>query len=109
MSGIALKNYKKSYQISEVIDDYDGMSGQLNNIGLIYRKKGDLKTALRYYEQSLNLCKKLNNEVGYANALNNIGIVYQYQKNYEEAIKNYESSLEIRRLDLLRVALILLD
>jgi tetratricopeptide (TPR) repeat protein len=73
------------------------MSGILNNMGIIYRNKGDYEKALTYYEKAASLFEKMSDSAGVANVLNNMGIVCQVQTDYEKALGYYDKSLAIRR------------
>lgn len=68
----------------------------LNNLGSIYKLKGDYDRAINFYTQSLNIKKKNGNKSGMAASLNNIGIIYNYRGDYAKAIKYYTESLKIR-------------
>ncbi|MDG1476047.1 MAG: tetratricopeptide repeat protein [Vicingaceae bacterium] len=68
----------------------------INNIGIIYRDKGNILEALKYYEKSFDIQKQLNNEEGIALSLSNIGVIYHQQGNTSKAIEYYSKSLKIR-------------
>lgn len=68
----------------------------LNNLGSIYKLKGDYDKAITYYTESLEIKKINGNKSGMAASLNNIGIVYNYRGDYAKAIKYYTQSLRIR-------------
>ena len=40
------------------------LAGALNNIGLVYKRQGNLATALDYYHQSLKICEESGAEEG---------------------------------------------
>ena len=72
----ALYNYKISIEISEKINDIDGIANAYNNIGLIYDNIGDIIKALDYLHKSLKLREVLKDDSGIATVLNNIGSLY---------------------------------
>ncbi|MHA1729154.1 MAG: tetratricopeptide repeat protein [Promethearchaeota archaeon] len=67
----------------------------LNNIGEIYRIKGNLKEALDYSKQSLELSKKINNKPHIAELLWRVGEIHRMGGNLDAAIKHMEESLSL--------------
>ena len=63
----------------------------LMNLGCIYYKFGDLKTALEKYQSALNLCRAndFNSEMYY-----NISLIYYELGNYEEALEYLEEIIQ---------------
>ena len=51
----ALSEIKKQYALAEVIDDASAMSGDLFNIGTLYREMGKYKEAASAYSQALDI------------------------------------------------------
>ena len=63
--------FKEGLEIARAIDNRDGISICLGNIGLIYSDKGDLDSALKYLQEAL----KIHQEVGYKQGeASNLGI-----------------------------------
>ncbi len=67
----------------------------LRNLGIIYKKRGDLSMSLESYSSSLEINKELGDSSGVANSYNGIGNIYLDQGNYAMAIVYYTKSLII--------------
>ncbi len=79
----ALKHFEKAVEIdSEFVFAWD-------NIGVCYRRLGDLDKALYAYNKSLEI------DPEGPLPLQNIAIVYQYKKEYDKAIKAYEKLADL--------------
>jgi len=75
---------------------FDALSGALNNVGYVYKSKGDIDLALKYYQESLAIHKQIDDKSGIATSLNNIGFVYRNQGNIYLAIEYYQKALSIQ-------------
>ncbi|MBN1213179.1 MAG: tetratricopeptide repeat protein, partial [candidate division Zixibacteria bacterium] len=88
----ALVLFEEAIKIYDSIKEKDvegrkkGLANLYGNIGLVYKKKGDLKQAMFYYEQSLELHKKTENDFGVASCLGNIGILKRNNNELDEAL-----------------------
>ncbi len=79
-----LKNYRQSMEYYELalslyreLDDLDGIASILNNMGVLFERKGELDKALKKYSEASDLFSK--NEDSKAKltiALSNMGIIY---------------------------------
>lgn len=67
----------------------------LNNIGIIYRWKGELEKAMEYHKEAFDIYQKLKDEIGLANTLNSIGLVYTDKTDFDKALEYHNNSLEI--------------
>lgn len=67
----------------------------LNNIGEIYRKKGEYPEALKYYEEALKINEKIKELPAKAVNYINIAAIYKIKGNYAESLKLLEESLKI--------------
>jgi tetratricopeptide (TPR) repeat protein len=67
-----------------------------NDLGLLYKAKGEWERAVEYYERSLAIKEKVGDEHGMAPTLNNLGLVYKAKGEWERAIEYYERSLAIK-------------
>jgi len=92
----ALDYYQQSLTLCEGISDKSGMASNLNNIGVIYLKKGYYPKALDYYLQCLQIKEEIQDKKGIAYALNNIGIIYKLKGDYIKAMEYYRKSLNIQ-------------
>src|SRR3990167_8825006 len=90
--------YEKSLRIYQKSNSIEGISANLNNIGLIHSFIGKYDKALLYLIQSLDI-KKENNfpPQSIALSLNNIGFIYDSIGEYENAVIFYEEALKIDR------------
>lgn len=60
-------------------------SGVINNLGNVYREKGDYSKALDYYDQSLSLSSSVGDKNLIAVIQKNIGITYKLTGDYQQA------------------------
>ena len=74
-----------------------GLTYNYHNLGLAYRKLGNLDTAERYYERALRMKKTLlgQNSMDVAQSLLNLGTLEAYRKNNEKSLKYAEEALKI--------------
>ena len=80
----------------EHVEDKATEASITNNIGVIYRERGDYGTALSYFQNSLALSQKIGDKKGEGSNLGNIGIVYFELRNYKEALNNFNKALSIQ-------------
>jgi len=106
---IQLGNYEKALQnltdvliIDRQIDEDLYVAMDLNNIGVIYRKKGlqagkseDLLKALTAFEESLFISRQIQEKKVEVQCLNNMGTVYTDLNKYSEALRYMFMGLEI--------------
>ena len=79
----AKKFYLKAIQIdSKYVEAYD-------NLGLVYRRLGELDNAIEYYKKSIELFP--DGQMAHQN----LAVVYGIKKEYQNAIKEYEAILRI--------------
>lgn len=91
-------NYKLSLNLARNLDDKEGMSSALCNMGKIYVDMGDLDQAMKYSYEALDIDREIGNKKGQAADLRNIGIIYYYYNDYNKAKKYYSQSLELNIL-----------
>ncbi len=89
--------FLKSLAIRKKINDLEGVSSTLNNLGFLYDNLRDYETSLKYYTESLNLSRKIGDIEGEAIALLNIGVSYGEQEDLERAMEFYNTALNIAR------------
>jgi tetratricopeptide (TPR) repeat protein len=77
--------------------DHPPIAGSLNNIGLIYRRKGNYDLALDYYQQALKMKGNLSSDENLHKAavIENIGLVHMDKDNFDKALNHLYSALEI--------------
>jgi signal transduction histidine kinase len=69
----------------------------LTNLGILYRKIGNLPEALRYQEQALVSAEQFIGKQAVAYVLNNIATIYTDQQQFEKAIEFHQRSLVFKR------------
>ena len=74
---------------------FTGVAINLNNIGEIYRFKGDLNNSLQYYESSFEQFRILGNLQDLAHSYHNKGLIFQGKGNYRLARENLEKALDL--------------
>jgi len=89
----ALRNYEKSLEVMEGINELHGIAAALNNMGIVYHRKGEQDKALDFYGRSLTLVEKIGYKQNMATTLNNIGNVYLNKGRPDKALEFYERSL----------------
>ncbi len=91
----ALESLKKGLEYLEQINDTDGISRCLNNIGVVYADHyGDNETAISYYNKLKLICEENNSvELGLV-ALVNIATCYCENFDYDAAFKCFKDVLE---------------
>lgn len=93
----AQEKYQLVRDISEMIDDRQGVANSLGNLGLVTQSQGDYDDARDYFEQSLKLQRQLGSRQGIADCLNNLGIVAGEQGNHDKARDYFEQSLQLKQ------------
>ena len=79
------------------LKDRHDEAGRMNDLGYIYRQRGELIQALYWHEQCLSIRRELGDRQGEGVTLNNMGLVYSDLGNYEQALEVYQQSLSIRK------------
>jgi len=92
----ALDYYFNSMEVFREIEDKKSEGRVLNNVGIIYKDKGQYRTAYDYYNLALDIFLELDYKEGVGQALSNIGVIFRRQGNYEKAIEFYIRSLRIK-------------
>ena len=72
-------------------------TGDLGNIGSIYRNKGDLDEALENFEKALKIHRDIGYRRGEAEDLGNIGTVHMDRWSLDTALEYFEKALKIHR------------
>jgi len=72
------------------------LAAALNNIGVVYNRKGQLDDALGCFLGSWKVTEETGDKEGIALCLNSIGSIYDKQGRQEEALDYYNRSLKIR-------------
>ena len=92
----ALDYLHKSIKITEEMGpnaDRRALAGKLQNVGIIYRRQGDLDQALTYARRTLAIFEEVDEKFGIANLQNNIGVITKLQGHYDEALEWFQKAL----------------
>ncbi len=72
----AIDQFNASLNVFKSINNKDGISNILNNLGSVYFNIGDDTKSIEYHLQSLKVAEGIDNKFRIATNLNNIGTVY---------------------------------
>ncbi|NJO91286.1 MAG: tetratricopeptide repeat protein [Chloroflexia bacterium] len=95
----ALGYFKKGLELTKRRDPKSSLLSAINNnIGIIYKQKGEYELALSYYQSALEVFTSQNIEKhkGVAIACNNIGALYVLLEDYGKAIQYLARSIQIK-------------
>jgi signal transduction histidine kinase len=94
----ALEYYNKTLDLLELkpIKSMDTIF-LYNNIGIVYAKKGDIKTALSYFERALKGSNKPDRMGVRIQTLNNLGIVFDKMGDDKKALYYFDEALRITK------------
>ncbi|PCJ37861.1 MAG: hypothetical protein COA99_12410 [Moraxellaceae bacterium] len=90
------KNLEKKLSKKEKKFFQEAKGWVLNNLGLIYSKKGNYAKAVECYTKSLKIKEEIGDKQGIASSLNNFGLNYSRQGKYAKAVECYTKSLKIK-------------
>lgn len=91
----AISSYLKSIEIAESIDDLDETGRLLihahNNLGISYRRVGEIESARVHYQKSLEIIREVHGETHreMGTAYNNIGTIYYMQQDLGQAAEYF--------------------
>ena len=80
-------------KLFEELDDKEGISKVLNNLGLVIQEQGELNEALKIYERTLDLYIVLDRKQEQGVLLTNIGRIYYDKGEFDLALAYQEKSL----------------
>ncbi|HYF02602.1 MAG TPA: tetratricopeptide repeat protein, partial [Patescibacteria group bacterium] len=87
---------QEALQIAKSIDDYEGVSVILGNLGVVYASLGRHTDAISSQLEALSIKEKMGNLPSISKTLSGIAFAYAQTGQYDEAIRYYRSSLTIR-------------
>ncbi|MCD6115930.1 tetratricopeptide repeat protein [bacterium] len=90
-----LKYSKKAIKFAKDLGYQKGIAEALQNTGVNYLAKGDLKAAYDYNKQALSIFEKLQDHVGICESLINIGLVYNSFGEKDKALGYFVKMMEI--------------
>ncbi len=94
-SSLAL--YFRAAELYRSAGDEPGEAYSWNEIGVLYRKQGDMDKALEALEKALDLSAKSGDLEQMANAYNNISVIYTMKGEFEKAIQYVHNSSRIKK------------
>ena len=98
----SLRYHQRALGIYKILynDNHPNIATALNNIGVIYQKKGELKDSFVYLQQALKMRQKIyqGNHADIATSLNDIGIYYKEKRDLENALTNLSQALKMRQI-----------
>ncbi len=94
----ALLHWRLALETFKSINDLNGESNMLNNLGAVYFNEGDDKAALDYYLESLRVAEASKDSLRTVTALVNIGTVYlNKDASTRLAFKYYKRALPLSK------------
>ena len=95
----AIKFYKKSLDVTLKLfgGNHKNIGSTYNNMGFIWKNKGDYDKAIDYYNKDLDfILKNYGNKSSLlATSYNNLGSAWSNKKNYNKALKLFNKAIEI--------------
>ncbi|MFZ8862714.1 MAG: tetratricopeptide repeat protein [Thermocrinis sp.] len=88
----ALFYFSRSLSMARDLGNRIIQASALNNIAMIYDKKGELDKALGFYEESL---RSQIGEKEKAATYNNIAVIYDKKGDYQKAVEYFQKAVEI--------------
>ena len=69
--------------------DHPDVAASLNNIGVVYKKKGDFENALVQYQKALEIRTRVfgSDHLDVAKTRENMAIIYDQQGHYDQALE----------------------
>ncbi|HEV8660262.1 MAG TPA: CHAT domain-containing tetratricopeptide repeat protein, partial [Thermoanaerobaculia bacterium] len=91
----ALEHFQRALALSRTVDDVEGISYALGNIGNVLNAQGKYIEALGAYQQALTINEKLGNMEAVMIVLANIGEMYVTVGNYPQALEYLQKSFAL--------------
>ncbi len=85
----------KGLTISENMNYQTGKMLVNNNIGFVYLRQDDSKTAKSYFQKAIEIADKIKDKSQQAAYLTNLAIIYADELKFEEALNNYFKAVAI--------------
>ena len=93
----AIKAFENALELSEEIQNPNGIATINGNIGLIYAEMGNFAQAKSYLNRELDLRKKMNDKKGQLGALVNLATIESNQGNTQKAIDMFQKALPLAK------------
>lgn len=91
----ALTNFGQALTIMNEMRDERGTAVTLNNMGLLYLRKGDQQQAADYFQRSLDIVEKVGDEMNAATTMSELALLYDAMREYPRAIELLEKVSKI--------------
>jgi tetratricopeptide (TPR) repeat protein len=97
--------FEHGHLLLEELKDERGIATLLNNLGVLYKHKGDLgksykrrkewEKAIDYFQRSLKIVEKVGDEMNVATTMYELVLLYEDMEKYREAIELLEKIVKI--------------
>lgn len=94
----SLTLHKESLELARELQDSDGESKTLINLGGVFKSLGRYNDAGECYGKSLEFMKTVGNRRMISIIYGNLAVLNNEQKKYDEALDNYNNALEMTRI-----------
>lgn len=94
-SDTAVYFYNKSLSLYTQLNCQDSIIKPLNNLGVLYKNRGEYKSSLEIFFKALKLAESIKDKVHLGFLYNNIGQVFRHSGSYETATEYFIKSLNI--------------
>ena len=94
---LARHKFTQALNLNRLIDYRPGIAANLNNLGAIAQKQGDLADAALFYQEALTLQREIGDPAGLCEALNNLGTVEAGLGRWPEARDLYLEAMNYAR------------
>jgi tetratricopeptide (TPR) repeat protein len=86
---------RSALTLLQSLGDWVHAAFALNNLGLLYRVKGDLEQAALYFQESREVSQQVGDPVGESAALTNLGLIHKARGELEQALGCYRADAAI--------------
>ncbi len=98
----AIERYTEALELSRNTKSIEAEIVTLNQMGVVYRRQGKIRSALNYHQGALEIISKVsnpNNDLKISNSItiNSIGNIYLTLKQYERALDRFNESIVIQK------------
>ncbi|WP_161971749.1 tetratricopeptide repeat-containing sensor histidine kinase [Algoriphagus kandeliae] len=94
---LAIQYSFEADSLAKLIDDYDGRSRALENIGWIFYRRGQWLKSFDYSTEAYDLALLAENKLQAARLMNNLGALYYEQKNFDKAIEQFKRGYRLAK------------
>ncbi|MCY3414170.1 MAG: tetratricopeptide repeat protein [Candidatus Heimdallarchaeota archaeon] len=90
----SLREYYQSLEMKNQIGNIHDIAKTLNNLGEVYKAKGEIEIAVNYHKKSLMLKEKIGNQYEIAISMLNLGMLFHQMKMSEMALSYLERAID---------------